>query len=100
MHFASEIVKKVWNIADNLGYGGFFTRNTTVETIDDHRYINKIANIPTIDIVHYDMPRRDYPYWHHTHSDNMSIIDTATMHMVGRVLMNVIYQEKSSAQQP
>jgi glutaminyl-peptide cyclotransferase len=100
MHFAPDIVKKVWDIADKLGYSSFFTRDITTETIDDHRYVNKIANIPTIDIVHYDMPRRDYPYWHHTHQDNMSVIDTATMHMVGRVLMNVLYQEKSSTPQP
>lgn len=95
MHFAPDIVKKVWDIAGKLGYSGYFTQDVTGPTTDDHLYVNKLANIPTIDIVHYDITRQDYPYWHHKHSDNMSVIDTSTMHMVGRVLMNVLSQEKS-----
>jgi len=97
MHYAPDIVKKIWAIADKLGYGSYFTHDITGMTTDDHLYVNKYANIPTIDIVHYDMGRQDYPYWHHKHSDNMSIIDTATMHMVGRTLMNVFAGEKTSA---
>lgn len=93
MHYASDIVNKVWGIAGKLGYGNYFTSDVTGMTTDDHLYINKIANIPTIDIVHYEILHSDYPYWHHKHSDNMSVIDTSTMHMVGSVLWNVIYQE-------
>lgn len=93
MHFAPDVVKKIWDIADKLGYSNYFTRDITGMTTDDHLYINKIANIPTIDIVHYEVTRGDYPYFHHKHSDNMSVIDTTTLHVVGRTLMNVIYQE-------
>ncbi|MGP8217548.1 MAG: M28 family peptidase [Bacteroidia bacterium] len=100
MHFASDIVNKIWDIAAKLGYGNYFTQDVGPPTTDDHLYINKIANIPTIDIVHYEITRQDYPYWHHKHSDNMSIIDTTTMQVVGNTLMNVIYREGSGMQQP
>lgn len=99
MHFAPDVANKVWDIAAKLGYSSYFTQDVTGPTTDDHLYVNKIANIPTIDIVHYDISRQDYPYWHHKHSDNMSVIDTATMHIVGRVLMNVLAQEKSNTPQ-
>ncbi len=98
--FAPQIVRKVWDIAGRLGYGNYFTHDRTPPTIDDHLYVNKLANIPTIDIVHYDVKNRDYPYFHHKHSDNMSIIDKNTMKMVGTVLINVIYQEKNNSQTP
>jgi len=93
MHFAPDVVNKVWDIAGKLGYGNYFTHDATNMTTDDHLYINEIANIPTIDIVHYEVTHGDYPYFHHKHSDNMSVIDTASLHVVGRTLLNVIYQE-------
>ncbi len=95
LYYAPDIVKKVWDIAADLGYGAYFTHDKTGETIDDHLYINKIANIPTIDIVDYHVETGDYPYWHHKHSDNMSIIDSNTLRMVGRVLVKTIYSEKT-----
>ncbi len=101
LKYASNIVDKVWNTAAELGYSNYFTQDKTGETTDDHTYINRIANIPTIDIVDFRLihsedgiPRGDYPYFHHKHSDNMSVIDTATLQMVGRVLIKVISEEK------
>lgn len=98
--FAPQIVNKVWGIAAQLGYSNYFTRDRTVPTIDDHLYVNKLANIPTIDIVHWVAKTRDYPYFHHKHSDNMSVIDKSTMKVVGTILLNVIYREKNSSQTP
>ncbi|HTA27188.1 MAG TPA: M28 family peptidase [Bacteroidia bacterium] len=98
MQFAPQIVNKVWGIAAQLGYGNYFTHDRTTPTIDDHLYVNKLANIPTIDIVAYDVKTRDYPYYHHKHSDNMSVIDKTTMNVVGTTLMNIIYREKNNAE--
>lgn len=100
MQYASDYVRKVWALADKMGYGSYFTQDVTGPTTDDHLYINKIANIPTIDIVHFEVNRHDYPYFHHKHSDNMSVIDTATLRMVGRLLINVIYSEESTDKLP
>jgi hypothetical protein len=103
MKYAADIVKKIWDIAAQMGYGNYFTNEVTVETTDDHTYVNKIANIPTIDIVDYRIrrladgnPSGDYPYFHHKHSDNMSVIDTASLHMVGRLLIKVIISENKT----
>ena len=100
MKYAPQIVNKIWDIAAGIGYGSYFTPDQTVETIDDHKYVNQLANICTIDIVHYDVKTRDYPYFHHKHSDNMSVLDKNTMHVVGTTLLNVIYREKNNSETP
>lgn len=91
VYFASDILNKVWNIAQNMGYGQYFINAQSVQTTDDHLYINQLANIKCIDIVHYDVNQKGYPPYHHTHGDNMSIIDKNTLSMVGRVVMQVVF---------
>jgi glutaminyl-peptide cyclotransferase len=96
MKYASSIVDEVWNIAARAGYKQYFTDEITGETTDDHVYINQLTNIPTIDIVDYDADRHDYKPWHHKHSDNMEIIDAATLKMVGQVVLEVVFSEVNS----
>lgn len=105
MKYAPDVVNKIWNIAAQLGYSNIFTRDVTVQTTDDHLFINQLAGIPTIDIVDYRIKQTsdgsqdgDYPYFHHKHSDNMSVIDTNTLNIVGHVLLTVIYSEKAGNQ--
>ncbi len=100
LRFAPQVVDKMWNIAAQLGYGNYFSRDRAPLTIDDHLYVNTLAGIPTIDIVHYDVTKHDYPYFHHKHGDNMSVLDKNTMHAVGTVLLNVIYRENSVSSIP
>lgn len=97
VQYAPQVVNKIWDIAARIGYGNYFTHDNTPPTIDDHLYVNKLAGIPTIDIVHYVVNKQDYPYFHHKHSDNMSVIDTTTLKVVGTTLLNVIYREKNSS---
>ena len=93
VHFAPEVVEKVWDAAAKLGYGNVFINDITGETTDDHLFINQYARIPAIDIVHYNMQTMSYPPWHHRHSDNMDVIDPNTLKMVGTVLVDVLYNE-------
>lgn len=93
MHFAPAVVNKVWNIAAQAGYAQYFIAAETPPTTDDHVYVNTLANIPCIDIVHYDVNKRDYMPCHHRHCDNMDIIDQATLKMVGQVLLEVVFAE-------
>lgn len=95
MLYAADVVKKVWNIAAQLGYSDYFVFNQTKPIIDDHYYINNIAQIPTIDIIQHDplTPSNFSPSWH-THSDNMEVIDKNTLKAVGQTLLEVIYREK------
>jgi glutaminyl-peptide cyclotransferase len=93
MAYAPEIVEKVWNAAARLGYGNYFINARTGQTTDDHLYINSIAKIPCIDIVHMDPSTGTYPAFHHTHNDNLNIIEKSTLKMVGQTVMQVIYEE-------
>ena len=94
MEFAPDIVKKVWDVAARMGYGNIFTNDVTLGTTDDHLYVNQLASIKCIDIVHYQMEKRNYPYFHHAHSDNFANIDKNTLKIVGQLLLEVIYSEK------
>ena len=95
MKYAPEIVKKVWSNARKIGYGNYFVdKQTYFVGTDDHQYINVIANIPSIDIIHYDRGTGNFhPTWH-THNDNMDVIDKATLAAVGETLLETIYSEK------
>lgn len=95
MYYAPDIVKKVWNIAHEIGYQKYFLFERTGGITDDHLYINVIRNIPTIDIIHYDpnTPTGFFEYWH-TVGDNLSVIDKTTLKVVGQTVLTVIYKEK------
>jgi hypothetical protein len=93
--YASDIVDNVWRTANRIGYSGYFLFEKGTYTIDDHYYINKIRNIPTIDIIHLDRSTKSgfYKTWHTT-QDNLSNIDKNTLKAVGQTLLTVIYEEE------
>ena len=95
MEYAGDIVKKVWNTAAQAGYSDYFIFNKTRAITDDHYYVNKIAQIPTIDIIQYDpQTSSNFSASWHTHNDNMNVIDKNTLKAVGQTLLEVIYREK------
>ena len=95
MQYAPAVVRNVWNIAGKLGYSDYFPFEEGAMITDDHLYINKILNIPAIDIIHLDRNSKTgfYPYWHTTR-DDMKSIDKTTLEVVGKTLMAVIANEK------
>lgn len=96
LRYAPAIVNKVWTIAREKGFSRYFIESSIQETIDDHLYVNQLANIPCIDIVHYDVNTMDYMPCHHRHCDNMDIIDPETLFAVGQVVLEVLYSELNS----
>ena len=94
MHYAEPVVNKVWDAANMLGYSSYFVYDKTPQIIDDHMFVNQIAGIPTIDIIHHDNSSDHYfgAYWH-THNDNLQAIDKATLKAVGQTLLQVVYYE-------
>ena len=91
---APSIVKKVWDTAQQLGYGSYFVNKESPEIIDDHVYVNYDAKIPMIDIIEYEPNNEVYfgDYWH-THADNMDIISRETLEAVGETVLHVVYGE-------
>ncbi len=92
MYYAPEIMKKVWNTAHQIGYGNYFIKMESNPITDDHLYINKIAGIPTIDIIQHDPSSKTgfFKYWH-TVDDNLSNIDKNTLKAVGQTVTQVVY---------
>lgn len=94
MEFAPSIVDKVWDHAQRLGYSHVFVRKTEGEVTDDHYFVNTIAKIPMIDIIHFEPGIGYFGDFHHTQKDNLSIISKDMLGMVGTTLLNVVYYEK------
>lgn len=94
VELASSAVDKVWKTASDIGYENYFSSHTkSFVGIDDHIWVNK-AGIPCIDIIEYNQASGGFGDYHHTHYDNMSIIDKNTLKAVGQTLLEVIYSEK------
>jgi len=92
--YAPKIVEKVWNTAEQLGYSTYFVKQNQGAILDDHVYVNEMANIPMIDIVDYQPGIGYFGDYHHSQKDNMKIISKETLGVTGDVLMHVIYNEE------
>jgi glutaminyl-peptide cyclotransferase len=93
LEYAPSIVEKVWNSAARLGYSNVFVKQNVGGITDDHRFVNEIAKIPMVDIVHYDPTLGFFGDYHHSRKDNMQIISKETLQVVGTTLLNVLYYE-------
>jgi Zn-dependent M28 family amino/carboxypeptidase len=93
LQYAPEIVKKVWNTAHQLGYSNYFVNEQTFFVgTDDHKYVNQLANIPSIDIIHYERSTGNFHHSWHTHNDNMNVINKTTLSVVGETLLAVVFE--------
>ncbi len=94
-YYALNIVDKVWSQARSLGFGQYFIDQKGGTITDDHLYVNKIAGIPSIDIIQFDPNSNSgFAHYWHTVNDDMTNIDKNTLNAVGTTLMHVVYKEK------
>jgi len=93
LQYAQGIVQNVWNIAAELGYSNYFVAEPGAGITDDHTAVNEIAQIQMIDIVDLKRGNDVFPAYHHTHKDNLAIIDKNTLKAVGQTLLQVLYRE-------
>ena len=93
--YAPDILDRVWNTANNLGYSSYFQNKETPPVIDDHFYVNKVRNIPMINIIEWS-PSTEHGFNKHWHTlnDNMNNINKETLYVVGTVVLMVVYGEK------
>ena len=89
--YAPAIVKKVWDIGNEIGYSAYFINVTSGSLIDDHFWVNQ-AGIPCVDIIHYADASGFYINWH-TQLDNLNNIDRNTLKAVGQTILETIYRE-------
>lgn len=89
-HYAPAIVNEIWDLAAQKGYGGYFRNQEGGMLIDDHYYINRLADIPCVDIIHFD-PATGFPWWWHTTHDTMENVSKQTLQAVGDVLTSYVF---------
>ena len=87
--YARNYQQKIWKDAEQLGYGALFSQQQSYPITDDHYYVNYIAGIPCVDIIHYDIRNATgFAAWWHTRNDDMSNISLSTLQAVGEVVMS------------
>lgn len=93
LQYAPNVMQKVWQTGQQLGFGPYFDNRKTAPIIDDHIFMNQ-GGVPSIDIIHFDDSSGSsfFPHWH-THQDDLSQIDRQTLKAVGQTLLQVLYNE-------
>ena len=87
--YAGNYQQQIWRAAEKLGYGAMFTNQQSYPITDDHYYVNTLAGIPCVDIIHYDIRNATgFPAWWHTRHDDMTNISLRTLQAVGEVVMS------------
>ena len=82
---APEVVQRVWQTADRLGYGSVFVPRVNQTLTDDHVPL-QAAGIRAIDVIDFDFP------YHHTTEDTIDKVSAASLQIVGNVAVALIRQ--------
>ena len=88
-----QLVDKVWKLAQDMGYGNYFVNEDRGGVQDDHLSVANYAGIPMIDIIHKTTD--GFGHYHHTHKDDIEIIDKRTMKAVGQVMAAVVFNTQN-----
>jgi len=91
LQYAPSVVKQIWDAGNHAGFSDYFIYKDGGFITDDHLYVNRIINIPSVDIIN-TIPDGSFASHWHTHRDNMDVIDKNTLRAVGQTLLQVIYQ--------
>ena len=90
--YASDVVDLIWRTAAKMGYGGTFIDREGAGITDDHVFVNRLAHIPTVDIIDTRVESNGtfYPFWHTT-EDTLDKITKETLGKVGSVLVQLLW---------
>jgi glutaminyl-peptide cyclotransferase len=80
---APEVVQRVWNTADRLGYGRVFVPRVGEAFTDDHVPLLD-AGIRAIDVIDFTFP------YHHTTEDTIDKVSAASLQIVGDVAIALV----------
>ena len=82
------LLRDIWAIAADLGYGQHFIPQYKYTIIDDHVPFRE-KGIPAVDLIDFDYPRPDLNY-HHTLQDTCDKVSAAPLERVGRTLQQYV----------
>lgn len=93
--YARYITDLVWETASDLGYDEYFLDEDGPAINDDHVFVNRIAKIPSIDIIHLQSSNASTSFFDHWHTtnDNMENISKESLEIVAHVVLTVVYNE-------
>lgn len=98
---AERELKKIWKLAQGMGYTDYFQDYNSFQVMDDHYHVMKKRGFPMVDII--NMPKDpstgefSFGHYHHTHKDNIDIVSKRTLKVVGQVVTAVIYKESDGS---
>ena len=87
---AREVVLRIWNLAETLGYTQF-QFEVGAQIYDDHIPLLE-AGIPAVDIIDINYPNTEENYWH-TLEDTPDKCSAESLEAVGTVVTTLIYSE-------
>lgn len=92
--YAQSLQEKVWQTANAAGYSSYFSYELSAGGVtDDHTFVNEIAKISTIDIIHLTRATPSgFPAHWHTHKDALPVIDRSTLGAVGNTVLAFLRQ--------
>lgn len=91
--YAKEYQDKIWEWAKKTGKGDLFANYNSGGISDDHVNVIK-AGIPMVDIINRPMKTKSgFGHYHHTHKDDISIIDKGNLGKVGQLMSLMLYRE-------
>jgi Zn-dependent M28 family amino/carboxypeptidase len=82
---APEVVRRVWDTAERLGYGRVFVPRVGEGFTDDHVPLQQ-AGIRAIDVIDFTFP------YHHTTEDTIDKVSAASLQIVGDVAVALVRQ--------
>jgi glutaminyl-peptide cyclotransferase len=85
MASAPEVVQRVWQTAERLGYSKVFIPRAGQTLIDDHVPLQQ-AGIRAIDVIDFDFP------YHHTTDDTIDKVSAESLQIVGDVAVALVRQ--------
>lgn len=99
--YAGDVQRNVYQAAQRAGFSSYFPFVQGGGITDDHKYVNELIGIPTIDIININANSNEVfkAHWH-THDDNISVIDKGTLKAVGQTLLQVIYEASAQQKNP
>ena len=89
--YAGQYADGLWSTAAGFGFGHIFSNRPGGSLIDDHYYVNTLAQIPTFDIIDY-REQRGFPSTWHTQDDTFANLSSGTVDLVGHVLVKFLYE--------
>ncbi len=93
LYYYGYLVKRIWDIAQNLGYDTLFVDYRSRGLFDDHVVINEYGHIRSVLIIE-NIPHRFFGSYWHTHRDSLEIIDPGVLEAVGHTVLATIYNVK------